>query len=154
MIWSRTWKVAWDKILMTYLSIVPKSHLGSLLNGILIPWNFAIFSATSAEMLGLLNSHVSSLRLYQWMIIQAVTKIFSFLALKVHEIFVSTHKASHPIRNYMAPLKQMYFIWNFLVKTSYNNLFTSTKNETKRICGKQDNAKLYPINYKTKASIS
>lgn len=45
--------------------MVPKSHFGSLLKGILIPWNLAIFSATSAEMLGSLSSHVSSLRLCQ-----------------------------------------------------------------------------------------
>lgn len=45
--------------------MVPNSHFGSLLKGILIPWNLAIFSATSAEMLGSLNSEVSSLRLCQ-----------------------------------------------------------------------------------------
>lgn len=49
--------------------MVPNSHLGSLLKGILIAWNLAIFSATSAEMLGSLNSQVSSLRLCQWVII-------------------------------------------------------------------------------------
>lgn len=43
--------------------MVPNSHLGSLLKGILIPWNLAIFSAISAEMHGSLNSHVSNLRL-------------------------------------------------------------------------------------------
>lgn len=49
--------------------MVPKSHLGSLLKGILIPWNLAIFSATSAEMLGSLNSQVSSLRLCRQIIV-------------------------------------------------------------------------------------
>lgn len=49
----------------THFSMVPNSHLGSLLKGILIPWNLAIFSATSAEMLESLNSQVSSLRLCQ-----------------------------------------------------------------------------------------
>lgn len=58
-------RAGWDKTCVTYLSIVPNSHLGSLLKGILIAWNLAIFSATSAEMLGSLNSQVSSLRLCQ-----------------------------------------------------------------------------------------
>lgn len=48
---------------MTHFSMVPNSHFGSLLKGILIPWNLAIFCATSAEMLGSLSSQVSSLRL-------------------------------------------------------------------------------------------
>lgn len=45
--------------------MVPKSHLGSLLKGILIPWNLAMFSATSLEILGSLSSQVFSLRLCQ-----------------------------------------------------------------------------------------
>lgn len=58
----------WEWIESTHFSMVPKSHLGSLLKGILIRWNLAIFSATSAEMLGSLNSSVSSLRLWWQMI--------------------------------------------------------------------------------------
>lgn len=48
------------KYCITYFSIVPKSHLGSLLNGIFMPWNLAIFSAISAEMSGKLSSSVVS----------------------------------------------------------------------------------------------
>ena len=44
----------------THLSIVPNNHLGSLLNGILMPWNLATFSAISADTLGILSSSVSS----------------------------------------------------------------------------------------------
>lgn len=53
----------WQLDGMTHLSMVPNSHLGSLLKGIRMAWNLAIFSATSAEMLGSLSSQVSSLRL-------------------------------------------------------------------------------------------
>ena len=60
---NKVLKNSWGVSVTAYFSIVPKSHLGSLLKGIRMAWNAAIFWATSAEMEGSPSSQVSSLRL-------------------------------------------------------------------------------------------